>query len=344
MTSKLVIAKIPEQVRYVCMPFRKVRVGSEYDYDLNDDGHKVAHEEIEVRPVFPVEEGNEKTLVTARRWANQRRSVWVPDASLPHGGKWEEPRTEEVEEVVMPNTPMKNIRVLSLEKRSQGGRAYKALIGDYYVDLREDDVVDCILHTGIDAGGVLLGEYVWIAESGLRLLRVGSEKHKAVVAYAELRSLPKIKKLDVGGVYQTKTGKIRMYFGAVNTLQLSITKNTDGSWLWSHQQRAPDIKVEEISGHLFLEMFDYKNNYKKISTQEDISFENFSYYAEILKSFEFVKKLAQIELQPDIINVMAQQIQDKCAEAETRRHSDWRAYYSKLGNMVPVPEKPVEKI
>lgn len=220
--DKSVPGKIPERVRYVKAPTIEIRPGSTHD----------RAPPIVVCPVFPVEDGNPKTLVTAQRWAYDahfRAEAHAASLEKQADGStklWDELHKRRssgefepaIEEVVVENIPMSNIRIVSLEHRSQGGRAYKALIDNYYyVDIREDDVLESILSTGIDKGGVLNGKFQWMAHSGLRLVRDGSEKQRAILNYSRMKSMSPLKVLTPGRFYQDKNGKISFYVGPITT-------------------------------------------------------------------------------------------------------------------------------
>jgi hypothetical protein len=81
------------------------------------------------------------------------------------------------------NNPITNIRVAGLETRGNGGRAYKVVIDDlYYFDLREDVLLEAMIECGINKGGILNGEYIWVKiRSHMKLIRVGSPLHKEMI-------------------------------------------------------------------------------------------------------------------------------------------------------------------
>lgn len=82
-----------------------------------------------VRETFVVDADNETTRQTATDWAEHSWRTSTKKATF----------TDK------PNTPIDEVEVISLEKRNQGGRAWKVLIeGTYYVDLREDVMLDAL--------------------------------------------------------------------------------------------------------------------------------------------------------------------------------------------------------
>ena len=107
----------------------------------------------------------------------------------------------------MENKPISGLRVLSLEHRGQGGRAYKVVTPDgFYFDLREDILLDTMKTEGVAPGGILRGQYIWARVGAeMKLVRKGSELFRALLEASErsiLSAIP-LKQLKVGTVYET---------------------------------------------------------------------------------------------------------------------------------------------
>jgi hypothetical protein len=119
---------------------------------------------------------------------------------------------------------MTGVRVVGLERRLEGGRAYKAVLpfGDFYVDLREDVLLDTLLTVGVEPGGVLNGEYVFgKVRSQMKLVRVGSDLHEVLYESMRRAEMKPIGKDDItyGGVYETKSGTKYLCCGMVSTVE-----------------------------------------------------------------------------------------------------------------------------
>lgn len=190
------IGSIPEQVTLIG---RKP-----YDVPLPDALAESKGEKLSVVEVFVSDATNERTKETGRKWAQ--------------GWNGRETSTKKPYEITRENEPMRGIRILDLEHRGQGGRAYKVILpnGTHYVDLREDVLLDTIMYTGISAGGLLNGEFVFARVGAeMKLVRVGSKLHDELVEATKVRKTPVIT-LDTlvpGHAYETKGGMICVYLG-----------------------------------------------------------------------------------------------------------------------------------
>jgi hypothetical protein len=122
----------------------------------------------QVHSAFAVDADNAKRVRTAMSWSQQGHYAAPPLM----GGKHLDP-------LKVPNAPITGLRILSMEHRGQDGRAYKIITPEMRLfDLREDVLLDAILHTGIKKGGELPGHYVWVryAPTNSKLMRLGSKE------------------------------------------------------------------------------------------------------------------------------------------------------------------------
>lgn len=129
------------------------------------------------------------------------------------------------------NSELENIFITSLEKRGNGGRAYKVILQhngeNFLIDLREDTLMDVINNTGIEAGGKLNGSFCFVKKgSQLNLAREGSEFYKFALATDERnkRAPKKIpnKDLKPGYIYESADGKTKKVFlGFIYTITVS---------------------------------------------------------------------------------------------------------------------------
>ena len=120
------------------------------------------------------------------------------------------------------------LRIIGLEYRGNGGRAYKVITRRGYVfDFREEPLLEAITTVGIGKDGYLKGEYVWVVVgSQMRLVRVDSTEHKIFLQREENKTLKKIpnKDLKVGCVYHFGIDNHRLFMG------------------WAHHQGEPNRK------------------------------------------------------------------------------------------------------
>jgi len=221
------------------------------DTDINGDS-------ITSVPTFPYNPESKTQPTTAKRWAT---SGWMIG-----GAKFVAP------EVEFNNDPF-SVRIIALDKRAEGGRAYK-VIDDQgrKFDLREDQLMEAIRLGGIEAGGQIIGGFVWgIRGSQMTLTFHGGrlyEEMKAELDKRESKKTPEGKKslitarnVVAGGIY---LGKQRRYgtdaFIYVGRLRIPGEKtpkhavvefyNTmhrnDGRYVW--QDKVPaDIDISKLT-------------------------------------------------------------------------------------------------
>lgn len=187
----------------------------------------------EVIPAFAVDSTNEKLLATARSWAKDS-------------------------EITVPNNPT-TLRLVAVEERNEGGRAWKVVTPEGYLfDLREDVVLEALLSGGCGPKGELSGEYIWMQYGPhTKLVRVGSPLYEYILPQAtrinELKGLPKIpaSKLEAGGVYQSGSGRICLYLGAIDYRSFRLTEATLGSHLFwevpkEDETLSPDALLDRV--------------------------------------------------------------------------------------------------
>lgn len=169
---------------------------------------------ITVTPGFIADTEAKDTVATGIRWAESRHRY----------AKGEKPT---IKQEIRKNTPISGIKIVSLETRYGGGRAYKVVTPDhYYFDLREDVLLDVMKHTGVSVGAELNGSFVWGKSGGqTKLVRVGSELHNALNIGGKRREMKKIstKSLEPGKIYSRKNGELGLYIGNVLCYDLNIT-------------------------------------------------------------------------------------------------------------------------
>lgn len=287
--SKVAVGSIPEKISYVYSDEQEVAVGCAWDISWyeSDDGPKTVKEKV--TPAFPADEADEKMLKRAHQWAEQDY----------YGQKKKTSKT-----TVVDNKPIKNVRLLSLEERGQGGRAYKAVIDNFYVDFREDVLMDTLLKAGVKEGGVLQGEYVWAKMgSQMKLVRIGSELHRLIVEFDSKKDIKPVGKgdLEIGGVYQDRKKNKAIFVGYVNTV---VFKEKSGKDRWAKRNSGEKVDFEfkksaKRKAMLFYHVYDHKgieNSVKKM-----LSYDN-SYHYKIQNSHTYIEKINNVEIPIDVVD------------------------------------------
>jgi len=247
-------------------------------------------------PVFVTDATNAKTQKTAEAWARNARWHWDPVS-----GQRVDTGTDCIK-FERPNDPISGIRLIGLERRSQGGRAYKALVLDkYVVDFREDVLLDAILNGGILDNGVLPGEYIFASVgSEMKLIRVGSLLHEKMIEATNYWKKDVITSLEIGGIYRNKT-KTVLYLGPIYTSDLEVEwvqrSNPYASWGSSSyqydDQNVPPRRVivgKERKAFLFIEV---NAEIKSLSDIDRSSPYMMTLYDKLPKSFR--EKVGHIE-------------------------------------------------
>ncbi len=165
-----------------------------------------------VHPTFIADATKSETIETGVNWAEIK--------------EWDKKNSDvSVLKLEVNNEPVSKVRISSLEKRGRGGRAYKVIVTlpnkseSFYVDLREDVLMDTILEKGIDKKGILKGDFIWArVNTDMKLIRIGSKLHEEMIQSTKLNSVKISKsKLEVGGVYSNKH-HTKVYLGEFTTV------------------------------------------------------------------------------------------------------------------------------
>lgn len=182
-----------------------------------------------VKEAFITDATNQKTIASGLKWATQSSYNYATQKTV----------AGVAHQLQKPNDPISGVRVFTLEIRGQGGRAYKCITPDgFYVDMREDVLLDTIIKCGIKKNGVLNGKFVFARHgSQMKLVRVGSALHDALTDATERRDMPVIpdKELKPGGLYQNKRGDRAIFLGYGDYEQFSnipIYKNEQRRYSW----------------------------------------------------------------------------------------------------------------
>lgn len=211
--STVTSGSIPEKLVLICQ--HATTVHRYWDWRGQDQNG----ESLVVKPAFVSDASNAKTIKTGMLWAGRERWDPVTQRSVSY----------EPELVERDNAPISGVRIFSLDIRSEGGRAYKVVLPDnIYVDLREDVLLDAMLHAGVSPGGVLGGEYVFArVASQMKLVRVGSELHQSLLTVAAKGKMHRLSndELKPGHVYETKSGKRAAFLGWVTSKTITVKED-----------------------------------------------------------------------------------------------------------------------
>lgn len=301
--TKVVVGSIPDKISYVYSKSINVKYGCVWDIDYFDDNGLSQ----KVTPAFPVESGDEKALKKAIEWASDGKKSHI---------------IKEID-----NKDITDIKVISVETRGNGGRAYKAIVDGFYVDLREDVMMDTLLQLGIKPGGVLNGTFVW-AKIGphMKIVRVGSELHRLIKEYEKSQTIKPIAKneLEVGGIYENRKKNRFIFLGYINTVRFSYQKPEGGYYL-SHNQQKDNVDFNFTQtpikkGFLFKEIYSYEAVEKAApeAIKDFKSRTDFKYSISFAKSHSLINKIDQIKLPDNIItqlrNSSLAEIKDKILE------------------------------
>lgn len=181
------------------------------------EGGEISHK---VRPVYISDSANKKTCQTGLSWASQPGGYWEPGAGTTYGKYI---RTEPAPEVFadIPNVEISNLRIITLEIRDKGGRAYKCMadigpVKNAYFDMREDVLLDCMFQQGIVPGGICPGPFVLArVDAQMKPIRVDSllfDKMVEATAFNKLKTLS-IKDYEIGDVFEEKSGNQFIFIG-----------------------------------------------------------------------------------------------------------------------------------
>jgi hypothetical protein len=203
--------KIPKKLKFYCRPETKIRFRWS-DVEFEDPSAA----DVSAIPVFITDAENLKTQKTAVDWAERAQWHWDPVT----GKRVDVGKPYTVVEA--DNLPVKSVRIIGLDIRGNGGRAYQALVDEkYLVDMREDVMLDTMINIGMGLNANLPGEYIF-AQIGaeMKLIRVGSKLHELMIETTEFGEKKPITKLIPGRIYSSKTKTI-LYLGEVWHTQIS---------------------------------------------------------------------------------------------------------------------------
>lgn len=199
------LGKIPKKLKFYCR--ENTKIGFRWS-DVEFEDTSVS--DISAIPVFITDAENPKTQSTALSWVTQK--YWHEDPLTNKRGYVSRPHMI----IERDNTAVKSVRIVGLDIRGNGGRAYRALVDEtYLVDMREDVMLDTMINVGMGVNATLPGEYIFAQiGSEMKLIRVGSKLHDMMVETTTFGEKQPITKLIPGRIYASKTKTI-LYLGEV---------------------------------------------------------------------------------------------------------------------------------
>ena len=135
-------------------------------------GKRITLAKAKVTPAYLADASNPKTVASGIKWATTGWGYQGKRKSAPH------------QITTMKNEPKNGYKIFTLEERGQGGRAYKVISPEgFYLDMREDTLLDTIYSDGIQADGVLSGKYLFgRSGSQMKLILADSEFHRWLIS------------------------------------------------------------------------------------------------------------------------------------------------------------------
>lgn len=182
--------KIPDKVTLFCREYERV--------ELMNGEHK------KVMPTYPAHEYSKARMEGGLKWSNQS-----------YGGA---ARKVGLFRKVETENKFRGLYLHRLEIRGEGGRAYKvAVAGEYYVDLREDQLLDIMQYAGIEKGGYINDDFCFATVgSDFRIIRVGCAEYNEL---KEMDGMAKASSKDMkfGSLCKSGSKEMYVYLGTVTS-------------------------------------------------------------------------------------------------------------------------------
>lgn len=250
MAVKAPLSTVPEKLLVFLRPEEKK------DWKIAGD--------LSVFPAYAVDSENLERQMSAKKWSEGHYYSPTKKGPIP-------------EPVLVDNHF--TLRILDLEIRGEGGRAYKVVDQHgYSFDFRERALLDCFKHAGVKPGGYLDGEYLFIRDaSQMVLVRKGSDLEKAARSEQKKALEPvKAKDLVPGKAYrELRSPKYSQQYH----IYLGTVKFPEGNrevWAWTYDEKQvhgfleipkTHRKIYELDKDLFILGKDEKVIQPKFVTQ-----------------------------------------------------------------------------
>lgn len=279
---------IPEKIKFIYSK-DKFQVTSGPSFD---DSNKIL-----VYNTFVVDASNKKTIATAEKNAGQGTYDYNAGTT----------KTREFASFEKDNTPIKDVKILSLPVYNNSYMECKVLVDDYYVDLDGQVLIEAMQSVGIKKGSILNGEYIFaIVNSRMTLVRVGSKLHDICIEYTERNNTKSIGKreLDVGGIYQDKKNHSAIFLGYVNTTSFRKDHTKQQKYVYGqvYKPSYEYIKTDRKKEMLFYSIRSYEKLEDEIKSLISAKVEFYNIAS--TKSHKFIEKVGSVELPDNMIELL----------------------------------------
>lgn len=269
---------IPERIKIVARDRDYIYYEGSHASDI--PGYEPENKRVAVYKAYVV--NAKRKIDSAKKWAYGSCAEALEDDALPI--------------IERDNTPISSLRIVDLDVRGGGGRAYKVIDEKgFCYDLREDTLLDAIKGEGIGPGGVLNGQFVWASVSSqTKLIYVGSDIYKKLSKEAKINRLPFLKKKDlvVGGVYKSKNGSLRLYLGSVDC---TVSKGCGRSFCEHY-----DIRELQNCGLWVLGWHYYPEDQQLTQIKEKLANPD-PYRYDFIKAVNVLEKVDQLQVPDNVI-------------------------------------------
>lgn len=265
-----IVGTIPEKIIYI----------HAYDEELPEKRYLGI-----CRPAYVSDAVNNKTIETGKRWAL--------------GYNYNHRKEEDIILDEFENNPFSGVKLFELEKRSEGGRAYKVLVHDkYYVDFREDVLVDCMLNARISGQkeyALIEGEFIFARVGAeMKLVRIGSDLHNELIQSTQEKTKKKISKLEIGKLYSSRNSESAIYCGQAHILSFDFDIRY-APYGYSYRPNIEYIYADHpeiIKMHMWLRW----NTWNKLEDLDDIK-----YGVYFTKSHSFINESDKVIIKPELL-------------------------------------------
>ncbi len=291
---------IPEKLTF----FVRNPIKVSFHWDDVEEGEEMTNvNKEEVLPCYISDSKNKKTLESGRSWAEN--DYYYENNKRKTRGIF---HTFEVD-----NQPFTNVRIMTLEIRDQGGRAYKVCadfgpLSNLYFDLREDVLLDCMIHCGISKGALLTDNFIFAKiGASMKIIRVGSLLHMKMIDATDMKNAKPIEDLEIGGLYRNKAGDENVFMGKYWIKEPVLEEYTDNSGVGWNVRTVKKFKLKNYGKSYEVYVFhsphmDYKTNevewFEKTGNTWRKKGEPLSFGFNLVKSHSYKEKVKNVEI-PD---------------------------------------------
>jgi len=271
--------KIPKRLRFYSKPEQDIKHPNGYD--------------AVVYNTFAVDINNMNTNETARIWAEGYRKL--------------KPLIHEFD-----NKPINDVKLYDLEKRGQGGRAYKVLIYDQFVfDLREDTLLEILMYHKIEKGIISCPLIFAVIGNQMKLIVENGKKH---LEFMDQKETPLENNFQPGSLLKNKLGHQLIFLGEViSSADIWININ-----IWKREK-----KKKYFQGYL-------------VAYLKNSVIENFSDIINYNPKLEIVKKISpkifvrKIDLPNDFLKILKDSIIENLKNGNIKEKD---SYYQIVSNL-----------